>query len=91
MGQKILEYAGNRANEEKIPMFGDATEKGLPLYLKVGGKQIGTIIMPEHKYEKSGRDKMPITVDRLETPVLRWDAANLPQSRFKKVTASAKL
>jgi GNAT superfamily N-acetyltransferase len=84
VGERLLEYAGCRAYEEGIPIFGDATEKGLPLYLKNGGKLIGRVVLEEQIIEQRGKAE-PIKIRRLEMPVLRWDADWLSKERLEKI------
>jgi GNAT superfamily N-acetyltransferase len=42
-GEKLVEWCDFMAWQDDVPVFGDATTKGLPLYLKVGCKEIGQI------------------------------------------------
>ena len=88
IGEKLLEWAGGRARQEAIPIFGDATEKGRKLYLRKGAKEIGRVILQERTVErgaKSGLVKLP----RLETPVMRWDASCLSLEDLIKISPKA--
>lgn len=82
-----MEYCGYRAYEEGIPVFGDATAKGLPLYLRNGAREIGRIVLREQVIEQAGKSE-PITLPRLETPVLRWDADWLSKERLSTIGGS---
>lgn len=90
LGGILLEWAGYKAALEGIPCFGDATAKGLPLYLANGCKQIGLVVMEERTYEKTGGGRMPVLAERLETPVLRWDAENVTTERLEKAAKKYK-
>lgn len=84
-GEKLLEWAGLRAYEEGIPIFGDATEKGRELYIRNGAREIGRVILLEQTVEREGKAGL-VKLPRLETPVMRWDANWLTQERLGKTT-----
>ncbi|MCJ1466770.1 hypothetical protein MMC07_005390 [Pseudocyphellaria aurata] len=86
-GEKLIEYGGYRAYEEGIPVFGDATSKGLQLYLRNGAREIGRIVLQEQVVERPGQSE-PIKLPQLETPVLRWDAGWASKERIEKVAGS---
>lgn len=81
-----MEFCGCKAYEEAIPVFGDATAKGLPLYLRNGGKEIGRIILEEQVVQQAGKTE-PVRLGRLETPVLRWDSNWASPERLEKMRA----
>lgn len=83
-GEKLMEYAGYRAYKEGIPVFGDATSKGLQLYLRNGGREIGRIVLQEQVVEQPDQSE-PIKLPPLETPVLRWDANWLSKEHIDKI------
>ena len=83
-GEKLLEWAGWRAHEEAIPIFGDATEKGRELYIRNGAKEIGRVILQEQTVGRDG-DSPLVKLPRLETPVMRWDANWLSRERLGKI------
>ena len=82
VGDRLLEYAAYRALKEGIPIFADASAKGLPLYLANGCEVIGTVVLPETTYKKAFGRRV-VKRDRLETPVIRWDGANATSGRVK--------
>lgn len=47
IGEKLVEYCGFRAYAERIPVFGNASTQGLPLYVRNGYKEIGQIVLEE--------------------------------------------
>ncbi|KAE8440421.1 hypothetical protein EG329_008009 [Mollisiaceae sp. DMI_Dod_QoI] len=72
-GEKLVEWYSIRAWEEDVPVFGDASTKGLPLYLRNGCEDIGRIILP--KQIVNPRDGLEsIELDGMEVVVLRWKA-----------------
>lgn len=81
-----MEFCGCKAYAEAIPVFGDATAKGLPLYLRNGGKEIGRIVLEERVIQLAGKAE-PVKLERLETPVLRWDANWASPERLKRMRA----
>lgn len=87
LGEKLVEYSGFRADKENIPIFFDATAKGFRLYVRKGGSEIGKIVQEEQIVE-SREGGQPIKLDRLETPVLRWDSCQLPPEVLKVLRAS---
>lgn len=85
-GERLMEYCGCKAYAEAIPVFGDATAKGLPLYLRNGAKEIGRIVLMEQVIQLAGMAE-PVKLERLETPVLRWDADWASPERLEKMRA----
>ena len=72
-GEKLVEWCGIRAWEEDVPVFGDASTKGLPLYLRNGCEDIGRIILPK-QIVNPGHGLKSIELDGMEVVVLRWKA-----------------
>jgi GNAT superfamily N-acetyltransferase len=74
-GEKLVEWCGMRAIEDGIPVFGDASANGLPLYVRNGCKEIGRIVLPEQIVERpNGFEGEPLKFERMEVVVLRWDS-----------------
>jgi GNAT superfamily N-acetyltransferase len=69
-GEKLVEWCGIRACEEDVPVFGDASTKGLPLYLRNGCEDIGRIILPK-QIVNPGDGLESIELDGMEVVVLR--------------------
>lgn len=73
VGEKLVEWCGLRAWEDDVPVFGDASTKGLPLYLRNGCEEIGRIRLPTQVVpQKDGFESNEIAP--LEVVVLRWKA-----------------
>lgn len=83
IGEMLVEYCGFRACEEKIPVFGDASTQGLPLYIRNGCKEIGRICLQEQVVRKSDGDNAKL--ERLEVVVLRWDADWTSEERLAAI------
>ena len=73
IGEKLVEWCGVRAWMEDVPVFGDASTKGLPLYLRNGCEEIGRIKLPEQVFPEKGRPERR-KLKALEVVVLRWQA-----------------
>lgn len=90
VGERLGDYAASRAIKEGIPIFADASAKGLSMYVANGAKVIGTVVLPEKTYKKRfGR--LPVKKDIVETPVIRWNAAEVAAERVKLISSRSKL
>lgn len=84
IGERLVEWCGMTAWKAAVPVFGDATTKGLPLYLKSGCKDIGRIHLPKQVVPTGGRGD-PIELDPLEIVVLKWETQTNPlEGRVRK-------
>lgn len=71
-GERLVEWCGVAAWSEDVPVFGDATTKGLPLYLRNGCEDIGKIHLPKQVVDV-GRQH-PLELEALDVVVLKWKA-----------------
>lgn len=76
IGRALIEWGLERATQQRLPVFLDASTKSRSLFLRLGCKIIGQVVQENKTYEKRWCEKkLPaVYVERLETPVLRWDA-----------------
>lgn len=59
------------AETEGVPTVGDASKKGINLYLKIGLKVQGTIVMEARTARLEGTEVV-VEMPRLEVPVIKW-------------------
>lgn len=69
-GQKLLDWIGHAAWMEDVPIFGDCTEAGLPMYLKNGVEKIGKVVLPA-KVVDNGPGWEPIQLNEIEVTLIR--------------------
>jgi len=72
-GEKLIEWLGHAAWAEDVPVFGDSTATGLPLYLKNGCERIGKIELAE-KVVDAGRGRGMVRVKAVDAVLLMWRA-----------------
>lgn len=73
IGKLFSKWSFDMAEAEGIPTVGDASKKGINLYLKIGLKVQGTIFMEARTARLEGAEP-PVVVEipRLEVPVVKW-------------------
>ncbi|KAK3386644.1 acyl-CoA N-acyltransferase [Podospora didyma] len=69
-GEKLIRWAGDAAKREGVPIFGDSTATGLPLYLKNGAVQIGRVELPARMVERKGGEK--VSLNGVDAVLLKW-------------------
>ncbi|KAK5637464.1 hypothetical protein RRF57_013179 [Xylaria bambusicola] len=77
IGEKLIEWCGMTAWRAGVPVFGDATTNGLPLYLKSGCKDIGRIHLPKQVVDTGSQGDL-VELDALEIVVLKWETKTNP-------------
>lgn len=90
IGNKILAWAYDRADVEQVPIFADASRKGISLYLKTGFELIGsvklkarTIPLPDDlpytgPNSATGNDRTQlIRLEEVEVPIIRYSPSGL--------------
>lgn len=72
IGKVALKWCFDMAEAENVPVVGDASKKGINLYLQTGFKIQGTIVMEAKMARLDGRDDVVVEMPRLEVPVVTW-------------------
>lgn len=72
IGKVALKWCFDMAEAENVPVVGDASKKGINLYLQTGFKIQGTIVMEAKVARLDGRDDVVVEMPRLEVPVVTW-------------------
>ncbi|TLS26427.1 hypothetical protein PpBr36_04246 [Pyricularia pennisetigena] len=70
-GETMVQWLGLQAWEEKVPVFGDASTNGLPIYLRNQCKEIGKIHLKEQVISL-GWGKGSLILSPMDVICLRW-------------------
>lgn len=75
--KKLLEYAYDRANEDQVPIFADASNKDVSPYLATGFQHIGDVklrartVQVPNDAENSDRSKA-IALEEIDVPIIMY-------------------
>jgi GNAT superfamily N-acetyltransferase len=75
VGKKLLAYMYARANEEQVSIFGDASKKGLPLYLATGCQLLGYVKLRARSFQlpndaENGGGSKIIILEDIDVPTI---------------------
>ncbi|CBX91783.1 hypothetical protein LEMA_P044890.1 [Plenodomus lingam JN3] len=77
VGKRLMAWALDRANAEQVPIFADASTKGLPLYLKGGFEIIGRVKLRARTVQVPKTlqvidESKEVSLPELDVPIIKY-------------------